>query len=89
MSILINTVVLALDKYDEEFEKIKMFDLANLTFYFVFLIEMVLKIIAFGIKFYFNDSFNTFDSIIVLVSSIDVILTSYNFNSSISGSRAF
>lgn len=89
ISIIINTIILALDKFDDNENTIETFDKVNLSFYFIFLIEMLLKLIALGFKLYFKDSFNTFDAIIVLVSSVDVILTNYSFNSSISGSRAF
>ena len=50
-------------------------DKINLSFYSIFTLEMILKLIGLGIKEYFRDSFNAFDFTIVIISSIDVALT--------------
>lgn len=54
---------------------------------------MFIKLIGFGIKSYFKDSFNTFDCIIVITSIIDIVLTFADLNISAAGAisalRAF
>ena len=44
---------------------------ANFCFMIIFTGEMVLKIIALGIKIYLSDNFNCFDAFIVIMSYID------------------
>lgn len=73
--ILINTVVLALDEYPINELKTKILDLLNMGFYIIFVFEMIIKLLGLGIKEYFNDKFNAFDFVIVVISSIDVALT--------------
>jgi hypothetical protein len=71
--IIVNTILLAQDKFpiernfEEKLEKI------NLAFFGIFLMELVLKLFGMGFKMYFNDKFNVFDSIIVAISTIDAI----------------
>jgi hypothetical protein len=48
---------------------------ANFTFMILFTFEMVLKLIAYGIKGYIADNFNSFDAFIVLMSYIDYFST--------------
>jgi voltage-gated sodium channel len=52
----------------------KAIEICNLVFYFVFLAEMIIKIIGMGFMSYFRDRFNIFDFIIVLLSTVDVVL---------------
>ena len=44
---------------------------ANFTFMLIFTGEMVLKLIALGIRAYVNDTFNCFDAFIVVMSYVD------------------
>jgi hypothetical protein len=50
----------------------------------MFVLEMILKLFAFGFKRFFKDAFNSFDSVLVLLSIIDIVL-SYFQSSSIAG----
>ena len=75
ISIILNTVVLAMDKYDNSALAFEILDNINLSFYVVFLFEMICKLIAFGVKLYIQDRFNIFDAIIVIISTIDVLMT--------------
>ncbi|OQR68225.1 voltage-dependent calcium channel type A subunit alpha-1 isoform X3-like, partial [Tropilaelaps mercedesae] len=43
----------------------------------MFLLECILKFVAFGYKNFFKDSWNTFDSITVIGSIIDVLVVEY------------
>jgi hypothetical protein len=47
----------------------------NTAFFGIFLIEMIIKLIGFGFKQYFVDSYNSFDAFIVLVSVIDICIS--------------
>jgi len=49
-----------------------MIETTNFFFFSVFALEMILKIVAYGFRGYFQDSFNCFDAFIVFVSSIDI-----------------
>ncbi|KAK2502001.1 hypothetical protein MC885_000627 [Smutsia gigantea] len=73
--IMLNTLCLAMQHYEQS----KMFndamDILNMVFTGVFTVEMVLKVIAFKPKGYFSDAWNTFDSLIVTGSIIDVALS--------------
>ena len=44
-------------------------------FFAVFAIEMVLKVLGLGIRIYAQDKFNLFDSLIVGVSFVDILLS--------------
>jgi hypothetical protein len=46
---------------------------------------MVLKIIGIGVKEYFKGGFNLYDSIIILISTLDIILNSAVHNQTASG----
>jgi len=46
----------------------------NLAFFSFFMFELVAKALGQGVTLYFKDKFNWFDSGVVLVSAIDVIL---------------
>jgi len=47
----------------------------NLFFAIIFIVEMILKMIGMGFKFYFLDPYNVFDCIIVASSIVDIVLT--------------
>lgn len=50
----------------------------NIVFTVIFALEMVVKLIAVGIKSYFVGSwFNVFDSIIVIASLVDIIVSNF------------
>ena len=88
LCIIINTIMLSLDKYPDYDEGFMEFlALSNVVFTIVFTAEMILKIIAFGAKDYIRDKFNCFDALIVLFSIIDLFLI--NGTSSFSALRAF
>lgn len=49
---------------------------SNILFSGIFLIEMIIKIIAFGFKGYLRDKFNIFDCFVVMISIVDIIVSS-------------
>ena len=54
---------------------------ANIVFYFIFLLEMVVKMIGSGLSIYFNNSFNVFDFIVIVISSIELTMNNINMGS--------
>ena len=46
----------------------------NLSFTIIFTIEMALKIIGLGLVGYFRDKMNLFDSSIVIISLVELVL---------------
>lgn len=83
--IIMNTVVLSLDKYPPDPKEQSIVEILNNAFTGVFIFEMVAKLLAFGVKTYFKDSFNIFDCIIVVTSFIDLVMT---YASTATNSRA-
>jgi large-conductance mechanosensitive channel len=60
----------------------------NYVLSFAFLVEMVLKLYAYGLRRYFKSGFNTFDAIIVVSSGVEIIvgaLTPGNFDYRLAG----
>ena len=47
----------------------------NFGLSFVFVAEMIFKLIGLGFKHYFLDSFNIFDCVVVVSSIIDFVVT--------------
>ena len=91
--ILLNSAVLATEHYNQPEWLTEFQNIANVVFTIVFALEMILTMIGLGIKGYFADNFNKFDSIIVLISVIDLIITytsdSDNASSGITVLRSF
>ena len=74
--ILLSTARLILDTFIAGYTSVFVFDMVDLGFNIIFLIEMVLKVISLGFVFdegsYLRDNWNKIDFIIVLVSLIDI-----------------
>jgi hypothetical protein len=72
--IIANTVILGItnDKDDRNFGKI--LEEINLFFFGFFVFELTAKLIGEGFKFYLREKFTWFDSTVVLVSAVDIIL---------------
>lgn len=75
--IILNTVILSLDRYPMGATQMQILEGFNFFFNGVFLIEMIFKLIGLGFKFYFADKFNTFDCVIVVFSVLDMTLFSF------------
>jgi len=73
--IIANTVVLSLDKYPAFDQKVQdFFSALNLSFTIIFTFEVVIKIIGVGVRGFASDRFNIFDSIIVLISLVEMVV---------------
>uniref|UniRef100_A0A8B9DC32 Voltage-dependent L-type calcium channel subunit alpha n=1 Tax=Anser cygnoides TaxID=8845 RepID=A0A8B9DC32_ANSCY len=73
--ILLNTICLGMQHYNQSAEMNHISDILNVAFTVLFTLEMILKLMAFKAKGYFGDPWNVFDFLIVIGSIIDVILT--------------
>ena len=73
--ILLNTLVLAFDKYPDYDEGTRLwFRYLNIIFTMVFTMDLVFKVIALGISAFFKDGFNNFDLIIVITAIYQIVL---------------
>ncbi|XP_032905135.1 voltage-dependent N-type calcium channel subunit alpha-1B [Amblyraja radiata] len=73
--IALNTIVLMMKFYNAPEPYDRMLLYLNILFTFLFSLECVLKLIAFGILNYFRDAWNVFDFITVLGSITDILVT--------------
>ncbi|NXT00428.1 CAC1S protein, partial [Jacana jacana] len=73
--ILLNTICLGMQHYNQSAEMNHVSDILNVAFTILFTLEMILKLMAFKAKGYFGDPWNVFDFLIVIGSIIDVILS--------------
>lgn len=72
--ILLNTLSLASEHYEEDPAVTETNVIANLFFTVIFAVEMVLKLYGFGLKKYVADSFNNFDAFIVVMSYVELLV---------------
>ena len=69
--IIANTVTLALDRHPMSSKEKANLETANLIFTIFFLIELILKMISYGMIDYYRDSLNVFDAVIVIISLVE------------------
>ncbi|KAH9506937.1 hypothetical protein DERF_011641 [Dermatophagoides farinae] len=76
LCIVVNTLFMAMDHHnmDKDFENI--LQKGNFFFTAIFAIEATLKLVALSPKFYFREGWNIFDFVIVILSLLDVSLSS-------------
>jgi hypothetical protein len=75
IAIIGNTLILSLDKYPVDLETNYVVEKLNIMFTFLFIFELILKIVAMGPKAYYKGNyFHIFDTLIVLASAADVII---------------
>jgi voltage-dependent calcium channel L type alpha-1S len=67
-----NTFILASETYDDGSWFVTFNEITNYIFTLIFFMEMALKMFGLGIKEYFKEGFNVFDSVVVMFSIIDV-----------------
>lgn len=76
LSVVINTVILAMDGLFTDPDTTNMFQTFNLSFTIIFAIEMGAKLLGYGVAGYMNDKMNIFDGIVVILSLVEVIVLS-------------
>ena len=72
LMIILNTLVLASDRYPETDELKAEAEMLNTFFTYCFLAEMVIKLLGLGVKEYTRDGFNLFDAAIVVLSMVEI-----------------
>jgi len=88
--IIVNVAFQAVDRYPELDEQtLDLLKQANLIFTFIFTVEVILKMIGFGAKLFWKDSWNQFDFIIVVVSLLELSMVDTEGQSVFSAMRAF
>lgn len=75
LTIVANTCILATDHYHISDRQVRITDIVNYVFYSMYVVELLLKLTGLGIKYYFKDRYNAFDFVIVLLSTVDIIIT--------------
>ncbi|XP_016051656.1 PREDICTED: sodium channel protein type 5 subunit alpha isoform X3 [Miniopterus natalensis] len=75
MCIVVNTLFMALEHYNMTTEFEEMLQVGNLVFTGIFTAEMTFKIIALDPYYYFQQGWNIFDSIIVILSLMELGLS--------------
>ncbi|XP_069417597.1 sodium channel protein type 5 subunit alpha isoform X4 [Ovis canadensis] len=75
MCIVLNTLFMALEHYNMTAEFEEMLQVGNLVFTGIFTAEMTFKIIALDPYYYFQQGWNIFDSIIVILSLMELGLS--------------
>ena len=74
LAIVMNTVVLAMEKEGESDAYYSALEEANFYFTLLFGGELVLKVYGLGVKGYCSDSFNRFDGVIVIFSFVELLI---------------
>ena len=72
--IIYNTIILALDKFPVNENMDKILEVMNDVLSWLFVVEMIVKLIGLGFKDYAKDNFNIFDCAIVIMSVVENII---------------
>jgi len=79
-AIFVNMLVMGLDLHDPVWKEVTVLmdflSVANILFTAIYIIEMIVKLIAFGVHQYFQDTWNSFDFTLVMLSVLDLLLSS-------------
>ncbi|KAJ8016796.1 hypothetical protein DPEC_G00011080 [Dallia pectoralis] len=73
--ILLNTLTLAVQHYEQSKLFNSVMDILNLIFTVLFTVEMAIKLLALRTHQYFIDAWNTFDALIVVGSVLDIMVS--------------
>uniref|UniRef100_A0A6Q2Y3Z6 Voltage-dependent T-type calcium channel subunit alpha n=1 Tax=Esox lucius TaxID=8010 RepID=A0A6Q2Y3Z6_ESOLU len=73
MAILINTLSMGIEFHQQPQELTDILEISNLVFTSMFVLEMLLKLLAFGLFGYIKNPYNSFDSVIVIISVWEII----------------
>uniref|UniRef100_A0A8C1P3F3 Voltage-dependent L-type calcium channel subunit alpha n=1 Tax=Cyprinus carpio TaxID=7962 RepID=A0A8C1P3F3_CYPCA len=80
--ILLNTITLAVQHYDQSKLFSYVMDILNMVFTGLFTVEMLIKLMALRLRHYFIDAWNSFDALIVVGSVVDIVVTEFSVSSS-------
>ncbi|XP_051987465.1 voltage-dependent T-type calcium channel subunit alpha-1H-like isoform X1 [Xyrauchen texanus] len=72
-AILINTLSMGIEYHEQPEELTDILEISNIVFTSMFVLEMLFKLLAFGIFGYIRNPYNIFDGIIVVISVWEII----------------
>ncbi|XP_071401108.1 voltage-dependent T-type calcium channel subunit alpha-1H-like, partial [Centroberyx affinis] len=73
IAILVNTLSMGIEYHEQPEELTDVLEISNIVFTSMFVLEMVFKLLAFGLFGYIRNPYNIFDSIIVIISVWEII----------------
>nr|XP_015215842.1 PREDICTED: voltage-dependent T-type calcium channel subunit alpha-1H isoform X3 [Lepisosteus oculatus]XP_015215843.1 PREDICTED: voltage-dependent T-type calcium channel subunit alpha-1H isoform X3 [Lepisosteus oculatus]XP_015215844.1 PREDICTED: voltage-dependent T-type calcium channel subunit alpha-1H isoform X3 [Lepisosteus oculatus]XP_015215845.1 PREDICTED: voltage-dependent T-type calcium channel subunit alpha-1H isoform X3 [Lepisosteus oculatus]XP_015215846.1 PREDICTED: voltage-dependent len=73
IAILINTLSMGIEYHEQPEELTDVLEISNIVFTSMFALEMLLKLLAFGLFGYIKNPYNIFDGIIVIISVWEII----------------
>ena len=82
LSVVVNTVVLGMDRFDIDKQTETVLGYMNSVFTYIFIIELTMKLIAVGPSRYLSDKMNYMDGGVVLMSIVELVINSLNTDSS-------
>ena len=87
--VLINTIGMAMDSYDITESTKADLEFMNYIFTWIFIIEMTLKLLAFGPKKYSSEVMNLLDGGVVMLSIVELLMTALGGGGGASSLQAF
>ena len=76
LCVLVNTIGMGMEAYDMDAKLKADLDLMNDIFTWIFIVELVIKLLARGVKKYVSEKFNLLDGGVVLLSIVEIIMNS-------------
>ncbi|XP_030634877.1 voltage-dependent T-type calcium channel subunit alpha-1H [Chanos chanos] len=73
IAILINTLSMGVEHHEQPAELTDVLEISNIVFTSMFALEMLLKLLAYGLYGYISNPYNIFDGIIVIISVWEII----------------
>ncbi|XP_055047447.2 voltage-dependent T-type calcium channel subunit alpha-1H [Misgurnus anguillicaudatus] len=73
IAILINTLSMGIEYHEQPKELTDILEISNIVFTSMFVLEMLFKLLAFGIFGYIKNPYNIFDGIIVVISVWEIL----------------
>ncbi|KAM7010209.1 voltage-dependent T-type calcium channel subunit alpha-1H-like [Tautogolabrus adspersus] len=73
IAILINTLSMGIEYHEQPQELTDVLEISNMVFTSLFSLEMLLKVMAFGLFGYLKNPYNGFDSVIVIISVWEIV----------------
>ena len=74
ISVLINTIVMAMDRYGIDKDEEITLDKMNTIFTWIFIVEMACKLTALGPAKYCGDKMNLLDGAVVILSIVELVI---------------
>ena len=87
--VLVNTIGMAMDSYDIDAKTAADLEDMNLVFTWIFIVEMTLKLLAFGPKKYSKEVMNLLDGGVVTLSIVEMIMSALGGGSGAGSLQAF